>query len=213
MKPRVTLLHGWGYDAALWREVVPLLGGFDVEVCDLGFFGNARLPQPCEAPRIAVGHSQGALSWLASDLPWCKLVAINAFPRFTAADDFPNGVAPRVLDRMRKRFSQAPAEVLADFQAACGGAGPALPPDPTPLAAGLDALGSLDARATWAARAADIRLLAGRRDAIVPPALTESVASPLSKVQWIEGGGHLLPLTHPGECAALIRESATAACS
>ncbi len=206
MKPRITLLHGWGYDAALWRDVLPLLDGLDVETCDLGLFGESRLPAPCDAPRIAVGHSLGALWWLTHDLPWRALVAINGFPRFTATENFP-GVAPRVLERMRKRFAESPTSVLADFQTACGGAGPALPGDTTQLASGLAALAQLDARDAWAARASDIRLLAGRRDAIVPPALTESMAM-LSKVHWIDDGGHLLPLTHPQACAALIRKVA-----
>lgn len=211
MKPRITLVHGWGYDASLWREVVPLLTGFDVEVCDLGFFGAPRLPTACDAPRIAVGHSLGALWWLAmSDLPWTQLVAINAFPRFTAAADFPHGVAPRVLERMRKRFAVAPAAVLADFQATCGGTGPGLPDDTRTLEQGLATLGDIDARQQWDARATDIRLLAGRRDAIVPTALTEDVAAalPQEHLRWIDDGGHLLPLTHPAECAAFIRETA-----
>lgn len=206
MKPRITLLHGWGYDATLWRDVLPLLDGLDVETCDLGFFGDTRLPAPCDTPRIAVGHSLGALWWLTHDLPWRALIAINGFPRFTAAEGFP-GVAPRVLERMRKRFADSPVTVLADFQTACGGSGPTLPQDTSPLADGLQALAQLDARDAWAARAADIHLLAGRRDAIVPPALTESVAM-LSKVQWMDDGGHVLPLTHPQACAALIREVA-----
>jgi pimeloyl-[acyl-carrier protein] methyl ester esterase len=204
---RITLLHGWGYDATLWRKVVPLLDGFDVEVSDLGYFGGPKLPAACDGPRIAVGHSLGALWWLANEQPWQTLVAINAFPRFTATDDFPQGVAPRVRDRMRKRFGETPAAVLADFQSACGGAGPALPGDTAELAAGLDALAVLDGRAAWSARAADIRLLAGRKDAIVSAALTDTAAATLSKdhFRWIEDGGHLLPLTHPEACAAFIR--------
>lgn len=207
MTARITLLHGWGYDAALWRKVMPLLEGLDVEVCDLGYFGEAKLPETHDGPRIAVGHSLGALWWLTGDAPWRTLVAINAFPRFTAADGFPQGVAPRVLDRMRRRFGETPGAVLADFQAACGGAGPVLPTDVAPLAVGLESLGRLDARAAWAARAADIRLLAGRRDAIVPAALTDAAAAPLSNDHFrcIEDGGHLLPLTHPEACAAFIR--------
>jgi pimeloyl-[acyl-carrier protein] methyl ester esterase len=213
MTPRITLVHGWGYDATLWREVLPLLVGLDVEVCDLGYFGHPALPMPCKAPRVAVGHSLGALWWLAqSDLPWRSLVAINAFPRFTAAPDFPQGVAPRVLDRMRKRFAIAPATVLVDFQAACGGSGPILPVDTAPLAAGLAALAELDARAAWTARAVDIRTLAGRRDAIVPAALSEAAgtALPAGNLHWIEDGGHLLPLTHPQACADLIRSATQA---
>jgi pimeloyl-ACP methyl ester carboxylesterase len=209
MKPRITLLHGWGYDATLWRRVVPLLDGLDVEVCDLGFFGDTRLPLPCEAPRIAVGHSLGTLWWLDHDLPWHRLVAINGFPRFTAAADYAQGVAARVLDRMCKRFAATPTAVLADFQKACGGEGPALPADCGPLAAGLAALGRLDARRTWAARAADISLLAGRHDAIVSAALSEANGAMLENgsLHWVEDGGHLLPLTHPAECAAVIRQA------
>ncbi|HEX8987089.1 MAG TPA: alpha/beta fold hydrolase [Rhodocyclaceae bacterium] len=209
MTPRITLLHGWGYDEALWRKVVPLLEGLEVEVCDLGFFGRTALPAACDAPRIAVGHSLGALWWLCSDLPWRALVAINGFPRFTASEGYA-GVAPRILERMQRRFADAPAAVLADFQQACGGGGPALPGDPRPLAEGLETLRRLDARAAWNTRAADIRLLAGRRDAIVPAALSESIGAMLAKrdFRWIDDGGHLLPLTHPGECAQMIRQAA-----
>jgi pimeloyl-[acyl-carrier protein] methyl ester esterase len=191
--------------------VVPLLNGFDVEVCDLGFFGPARLPVQDDRPRIAVGHSLGALWWLASAaVPWTRLIAINAFPRFTATQDFPAGVAPRMLDRMIKRFAVAPAAVLVDFQAACGGEGPILPTDKAKLADGLASLGVIDGREAWQRRAVDIRLLAGRRDAIVPEALSEAAASmlPANAARWIEDGGHLLPLTHPEACAAFIREAA-----
>lgn len=206
MKPRITLVHGWSYDAAIWREVLPLLAGLDVEVVDLGFFGTPALPRPCEAPRIAVGHSMGVLWWLAlTDLPWTKLVSLNGFPRFTAAPDFPAGVAPRVLDRMIKRFAVAPAAVLADFHTACGGAGPALPADAAPLAAGLRTLGEADGRNVLAARIDDVLALATRDDAIVPAALAEAAFGP--RLEWIAQGSHLLPLAHPQACARLIRQA------
>lgn len=209
MKPRVTLIHGWSYDASIWRDVLPLLNGLDVEVvevADLGFFGTPALPQPCAAPRIAVGHSMGVLWWLAlTDLPWQKLVSLNGFPRFTAAPNFPAGVAPRVLERMIKRFAVAPAAVLADFHAACGGPGPALPADPAPLAAGLRTLGETDGRAALITRSDDVLALASRDDAIVPAALSEAAFGP--RLEWIEQGSHLLPLTHPRECARLIRRA------
>ncbi|MDK9723292.1 MAG: alpha/beta hydrolase [Sterolibacteriaceae bacterium MAG5] len=206
MKPRITLVHGWSYDASIWREVLPLLNGLDVEAADLGFFGKSALPQLCDAPRIAVGHSLGVLWWLAlTDLPWAKLVAINGFPRFTAAADFPAGVAPRVLERMIKRFAVAPAAVLADFHTACGGAGPDLPADPAPLAAGLRTLGEADGRAVLATRLDDVLALAARDDAIVPAALSEAAFGP--RLEWLPQGSHLLPLTHPQACARLIRRA------
>lgn len=214
MKPRVTLVHGWGWDASVWRGVLPLLAGADVEVCDLGYFGRAALPAPCAAPRVAVGHSFGALWWLAqANVPWTRLVAINAFPRFTAAPDFPQGVAPRVLERMRKRFALAPAEVLAEFHAAGGAPGPGLPDDTAALAAGLALLAEADGRGALTRHRDNVVALAARRDAIVPAPLSEAAFGtlPAGRLRWIEDGSHLLPLTHPRECAALIREAAAAA--
>jgi pimeloyl-ACP methyl ester carboxylesterase len=211
MKQRITLVHGWGYDATIWREVLPLLAGLDVEVADLGYFGRPSLPAPCEAPRIAVGHSLGTLWWLAlTELPWTKLVAINGFPRFTAAADFPPGVAPRVLERMRKRYATAPAAVLADFQAACGAAGPALPADCTPLEQGLAILAEVDARAALTRRQPEVIALAARDDAIVPATMSAAAFAglPAGNLRWTDDGGHLLPLTQPQACAAAIRAAA-----
>lgn len=213
MTPRITLVHGWGHDATLWREVLPLLAGLDVEVADLGFFGPPRLPEPCAAPRIAVGHSLGALWWLAlTELPWARLVAINGFPRFTAAADFPQGVAPRVLARMRRRLRDTPAAVLAEFRASCGASGNEGPPPPADnasLASGLDFLAATDGRATLARRRNHIHALAARQDAIVPAAMSEAAFAPLpaARLDWIEDGGHLLPLTHAPACAAAIAEA------
>ncbi len=214
MSLRISLLHGWGYDATLWREVLPLLGGFDVEFCDLGYFGAPQLPAPCDATRIAVGHSLGALWWLAlADVPWQTLVAINGFARFTAAADFPQGVPPRVLERMRRRFAESPAGVLDEFRSACGNGGTTdRVMDTATLADGLGLLATTDGREALAHRAADVRALAARDDAIVPAAMSEAAfaALPPDRMRWSPAGGHLLPLTHPRECADLILAAAHA---
>lgn len=214
MTARITLLHGWGYDATLWQKVVPLLDGCDVELCDLGYFGPPQLPAPCDAPRIAVGHSLGALWWLAlADVPWRRLVAINGFARFTADAGFPQGVPPRVLERMHRRFAEAPATVLGEFRAACGDgatAGGAM--NAAALAAGLGQLADVDGRAALTRRAADVWACAARDDVIVPAAMSEAAfaALPPGRLRWTDAGGHLLPLSRPQECADLIRAAAHA---
>lgn len=214
MSLRITLLHGWGYDATLWREVVPLLDGFDVELCDLGYFGAAKPPAPFDGARIAVGHSLGALYWLAlADVPWQRLVAINGFSRFTAAADFPQSVPPRVLERMRRRFAESPATVLDEFRAACGNGGASgSQADAAALAEGLAQLAATDGREALARRAADVWAYAARDDDIVPAAMSEAAFAMLApgRLCWSESGGHLLPLTHPRECAELIRTAAQA---
>ncbi|MCX8017393.1 MAG: hypothetical protein N2690_05785 [Rhodocyclaceae bacterium] len=208
----VVLLHGWGYDASLWDAVRALLPP-RLAVCtlDLGYFGPARLKlgagKTATSVTLAVGHSLGALWWLAqSVLPWQRLLAINGFPRFLASEDFP-GVAPRLLARMQQQFERAPAAVLADFHARCGGHAPRGEPDIARLAAGLDALASWDGRAMLAARRAEVFALAGAHDPIVPAALSRSA---FERLECVDAPGHLLPITHPALCAAWIERLADA---
>lgn len=206
----ISLVHGWGYDASVWRDMTPLLAGGELELIDLGYFGKSAPATRRAGPRIAVGHSLGALWWLTcpdqSNPAWDALVIINGFPRFTAMADFPAGVAPRVLARMQQRFAHEPAEVLTEFQQACGASGPALPANTQTLAYGLGFLATADGRTRLGERRTDIHVLASRDDAIVPVALSEAAftALPDTQVHWCDSGGHALPLTRPHDCAALI---------
>jgi len=211
MKPRVTLVHGWAYDASVWQAVLQLLAELDaeldVEIADLGYFGRPVLPVACDTLRIAVGHSFGALWWLTvADLPWHTLIAINAFPRFTAAPDFPAGVATRVLDRMRKRFATQPDAVLKDFYEACDQAGPNRPLDQHALESGLENLANIDGRIALQQRLNSVHVLAAREDNIVNAAMSEAAFSglPRGHVHWVEHGDHVLPLSQPQACADLI---------
>ncbi|MGC2855500.1 alpha/beta hydrolase [Novispirillum sp. DQ9] len=192
----ILLVHGWGFDATVWDGVrAALPAGLEVEALDLGFFGA-----PTAVPysvTLAVGHSLGALWLLRQGI--APVLAVNGFPRFTAAPDFPQGVAPRMVERMARRLADAPAEVVDAFRDRCG-AGPATAaPDVDRLAWGLDLLLSADARP-----AAPLRAIAGRQDPIVPPPMTEAAFG--AAVTWIDGG-HLLPLTHPAPLAQAILEA------
>jgi len=201
-KPVVLLVHGWGFDAGGWAPLQQALGdAVETVAWDLGFRGNARRPAVPEGrPVVAVGHSLGLL-WLLRERPlvWRALVSINGFPRFTRADDFPQGVAPRLLERMIARFGEAPQAVYADFMSRCGVAAP----DTDGLAANMLADG-LQALLTWDQRAGAMvdLVLAGRADPIVNEAMTLA-AFPRSPIEW-QDGGHLLPLTAPDWCAAKL---------
>ena len=218
------LVHGWGYDAHLWDAVRALLPPtLHVETLDFGYFGAVSLmAQPGYAvllaptfaePVIAVGHSLGALWWLTqADIPWQRLLCINGFPRFTETADFTPAVAPRVLTRMRAQFALDPAAVLADFHTRCGAPGPDSAPCPDRLATGLTWLAERDGRATLAARRAEVFALAGTHDPIVPAAMSAMAFSglPAAHLETIDTPGHLLPLTHPAQCARWIAGLATA---
>lgn len=220
----VVLVHGWGYDASLWNAVREQLDpAITVAAVDFGYFGAAGEREIGDRPRflgsqnrglspispislhepvIAVGHSLGVLWWLTqAEIPWRRLLSINGFPRFTAADGYP-GVAPRVLMRMQAQFARDPAAVLTDFHARCGGHAPTAAPDTAQLAAGLEVLAQRDGRAMLAARRADVSALACDADPIVPQVM--SLESFGTQCELVASAGHLLPVTHAELCARRI---------
>lgn len=203
MTPHLLLVHGWGFDASFWDPLREALGD-DVAVTawDLGFLGAPNRPAlPPDVPVVAAGHSLGLL-WLLKERPvaWKRLVSINGFSRFTRADDLPQGVAPRLLERMIARLGQDAKAVYADFMGRCGVAEPTLESiDAAALEWGLRALADWDCRAGAGVDLA----LAGRADPILPQALTGALFPP-SLARWHDGG-HLLPLTDPLWCAQQLR--------
>ena len=216
LAPRLALVHGWGFDAGVWRELIAaaseFLPGADCHTLDFGFFGPPRLELSAELfstperPLIAVGHSLGAL-WLLATRPlvWDGLVAINGFPRFTAAADYAPAVAGRVLERMIRRCDEAPAAVVEEFRRHCGCREPLPGPVDGPrLLAGLEQLRQLDARGLDAG--APLLALGGSNDAILPAGMARQCWTGFARVEQREfvSAGHLLPLDQPRWCAQQI---------
>lgn len=197
-------LHGWGFDASVWEPLRAHLDGWEILAVDAGYFGRPAAPVRPPA-YVAVAHSLGAMRSLEEGAGCCGRVLINGFARFSAAGDFPAGVAPRVLERMLARLAADPAAVAGDFRRRCGADAP-LPAGglaDAALAADLRYLRDGDGREAWAGSRVPARILAGDADPVVPPALTR--ASFGDAIVWCAGGGHLLPLTHPEWCAGHIR--------
>ncbi|MDR3437245.1 alpha/beta hydrolase [Telmatospirillum sp.] len=206
MTPVLLLVHGWGFDASFWQPMRSALAGVETVAWDLGFRRTpSRPPLPAGRPVIAVGHSFGLL-WLLMEQPvvWRALVSINGFSRFAAGDDFPAGVAPRVVDRMISRFGEKPLSVYTDFMTRCG----VEDVDPSDLdlpllADGLKGLRHWDGRSRMAGLGPVTLALAGRSDPIVPPALCEDSFAK-AEFAWHDGG-HLLPWRAPDWCAEQLR--------
>lgn len=206
MKPALLFDHGWAFDSRIWRAVGERLSGFRCLYADRGYFRDAREPV-AEAPYCHVGHSMGALRGMASASGECLgLVAINGFDCFMARDGFP-GVAPRVLDRMIANFETRPGEVVSQFRQRCGAGEPEESLDVTRLGADLLALRNADCRG---ARDLPILSLQGGEDPILPPAMRAALFAGAGRVEREEreGAGHLLPLTDPDYCAAMIADFA-----
>lgn len=194
---RIALLHGWGFDAGVWDALAPLLAPLgNVMRMDRGYFGAAV---ESERPDLMIGHSLGAmlLSRRWSDV---SLVAINGFDRFCGVD----AVAPRVVQRMVKRFGEDPAKVLADFRASIGGG-------TAPTIVSHERLGEdlalLADQAPAPAHRARLLVLQAEDDPLLPPALRMGAfggAAGRTGGAVCGDGGHLLPLTQAAWCAAQI---------
>lgn len=203
--PTVLLVHGFGFGPALWDGMRSALGGLSSVALDLGFLRSGAAPPPIPAEvHVAVGHSLGLL-WLLHERPcrWRALVGINAFTRFTRADDFPEGVPVRQVQRLGERLAAAPARAHAEFLALCGAPLPAQPAElvPEALRRGLEALCAWDVRD----QQADVTLaLQAREDRIVSEAHSRASFA-AERLAWARSGGHVLPLSHAAWCAWRIR--------
>jgi len=194
---KLLLLHGWGFDASIWDAMRAALAPIETLAWDQGYFG-ARHHARVAAPFIAVGHSLGSLLLAADPPAGCVgIIAINGFDRFAGE----GLVATRLLDRMRARFADAPRAVLDDFRLRAGSGAHAGTIRADRLAADLDRLATMDARDGMTPRL----VLHGGGDPILPAAMCEQVFAGAPRLTLAEAG-HLLPVTHPGWCAARIRE-------
>lgn len=211
--PLVLLVHGWGFGPGVWQPVLRFLPDWDCCVLDLGFFGQAEQQIPAGRPLLAVGHSLGFL-WLLQQLeqaPWQEqcygLLSISGFSRFSRCGDFPHGIAPRVVQRMMRRLPQQAREVLAAFQRQSGwhgNPGQTAIDDTVALLQGLRWLQQWDGRAALASWHRPYSALAAMDDRIVPPELTAACFA-VDRLQWLEKGGHILPLTQAHACAQAIQ--------
>lgn len=201
---QVLCIHGWGFAAGFWQPLVERLPDFEVQCADLGFYGEPYLPES-DCPLI-VAHSMG-LAWALAHIrrPWAGVLSVNGFARFTRASHFIEGVPPRMIERMQSRFAESPQAVTADFLNRCGVAEPdtrAVAPEP--LGTALAWLAKCDERTALRMLTCPRLALAGLADPIVPAAMS-TASFPPEELILAEGGGHLLPLTHPDWVASHLR--------
>lgn len=203
---RFVLVHGWGFHAGIFADLISRLEGAEVTLVDLGFVAggpNAASEWPAEA--IAVGHSLGLL-WLLErgGGRFRALVSVQGF------DCFYCHVAPSRLAALRRGLERDPGETLQAFWRSCGASGFTLPDalNVARLDEGLDWLKTWDARKARQDVACPVLALAARDDVIVPPSMSEAIWG--ESIIWSPDGGHVLPLKHPNWCARHVLEFAHA---
>lgn len=190
-------LHGWGFDAGFWADLLVKLGDWPAVVDDRGYFGAPAAAETGE-PCIVVAHSFGAMRALAAPPDDCRgLVAINGFDRFVP------GVSRRIVDRMLTKFDIDPATVLGDFRSRCGETRPFGTIDVAPLRQDLLTLRDGES-AMWGG---PLLSLQGADDPLLPAPVRDSVFADAPLLERIThpGGGHLLPVTDAARCARAIR--------
>jgi pimeloyl-[acyl-carrier protein] methyl ester esterase len=204
-------VHGWGFDAGIWREIATHLQGHEVRCVDLGFFG-AKSDDAKSWPEggVAVGHSLGVL-WLLKALqegrapPFRGLISVQGFDRFCPY------VPPPVVASMRRELRRDTVATLNNFWRACGLEDPAADQasaNRERLDEGLGWLMEWDASAAKAALACPMLALAARDDRIVPASMSEAIWGS-GDLRWSESGGHVLPLSRPQWCAKHVLDFAS----
>ncbi|MBF0348173.1 MAG: hypothetical protein HQL81_10945, partial [Magnetococcales bacterium] len=125
-RPKLLLVHGWGFGPGFWRPLIRALGDWETQRLDLGFFGPPRLELPQSGPWVAIGHSTGFM-WILNQLhqepmkSHCVgLVSLMGFSRFVRGPDFPHGVDRRILNKMTAELTHDSNQVLDRFMAMGG---------------------------------------------------------------------------------------------
>ncbi|NLV25084.1 MAG: alpha/beta fold hydrolase [Deltaproteobacteria bacterium] len=217
MRPLV-FISGWGTTAQAWRQVVAGIGGrhpcFFFSWRDALPSGDSLSRKLAEfsAPVILVGWSLGGLlalqaACLSASIAGLVLVAATA--RMTAAGDYP-GVPAAALRGMILKMRRHRQAVLRDFAANAS-----FPRNDAgweedfltqsgsfataELIHGLEFLAGADLRDSQARITVPAHILHGDNDRIVPAAQARHLHLhlPNSSLTLIEGGGHILPHTHP----------------
>jgi pimeloyl-[acyl-carrier protein] methyl ester esterase len=211
LKMHFVFVHGWGFNAAIWRDLIGFMRTSEVSLVDLGFIaGGPPSASAWPSESIVVGHSLGVL-WLlhrageAGTAPFRGLVSIQGFDRFCPL------IPTSRVGGMRRGLRRDAYPTLEAFWRGCGTEPFARPNalNVKRLDEGLGWLMDWDVRDARAELTCPTLALAARNDAIVPEAMSAAIWGE-DKIQWSPTGGHVLPLKHPQWCARHVLDFAHA---
>jgi pimeloyl-[acyl-carrier protein] methyl ester esterase len=202
---KLVFVHGWGFGPSFWQDVIVNLSDMETQCLDLGFFGPAQTDIDGD-DLVFVTHSMG-LPWVLKHVQtdYNGLIAINGFTKFCSADDWSQGIDPRVLSRMIRQFQKNPQQVWTDFMIKCGLKNPICPEsvNEEALLKGLQNLQGWDVRQEYAQLNSPILTIAAKEDEIVPNGLSLDCFG--QELVWVDPANHLLPLHHSVLISAHIR--------
>lgn len=193
----LVFVHGWGSGPFVWQKIITDFQDHNCYVVNLGFLGEKDITIPDE-PFIGVGHSLGGL-WLLKHYP----DQMTGFVSIASFNCFYEHTAQHILSKMQKNIIKNTAAQIKDFWHYAGMKQPkdVMNLKPLKLLEGLKDLSK------WRADIPDnfpITALASRNDHIVPPKMTEDIWEN-HNINWIDNGGHMLPITQPEFCNKYIQ--------
>ena len=204
---RFVLVHGWGFHAGIFADLIGHLDGAETTLIDLGFVSGGpkaesglAVGRHCHRPFAGFALVAGAGGWPVQgprQHPGLRLLLLpHRAPRIAA---------------LKRGLEREPGATLQAFWRSCGASGFALPEalNVARLDQGLDWLMHWDARKAKQELACPVLALAARDDAIVPASMSEAIWEDTGII-WSQDGGHVLPLRHPRWCARHVLEFANA---
>lgn len=223
----ILLIPGWGATGRVWDR---FLAGYP-EARSSHLMWNDCLTNGPQAVQkaletlpgrcVLLGWSLGALLALRAALEFPdrieRVVLISGTARMPEDEGYA-GTDPRILRAMRTRLTRDAEGVLSEFSALCA------EPDGTTavreeyremaltwnrqtLAAGLEALGSIDLRGRLSEVSVPVLLIHGSRDAVISLGQAEALVSnlPDARLDILEGYGHALPFTAADKLIESVR--------
>lgn len=215
-KPLV-LLHGFGFDAAIWTPLLPALSAYRCYLVDLPGFGcseimdfatfKQKLLAQLPEKTTLLGWSMGGLyaTRLALEVPdrvEC-LINVASSPRFLQEGDWP-GMSQEVFASFCERLLRHPTQTLTHF-IQWQLQGQTLPCEVMPkkpseegLREGLNALMTWDFRSELNEIKMPIHYLFGRLDAITPIAVMQAIQKQMmhAACEMLPQAAHVPFLSH-----------------
>ncbi len=194
----LVFVHGWGSGPFVWKKIINDFKDYDCHVLNLGFLGNEDINIP-NKPFIGIGHSLGGL-WLLKHYPdqmtgFISIASFNCFYKYTAQ---------HILSKMQKNVVKNTTTQIKDFWHYAGMEQPKdiMNLKPIKLTEGLKHLSK------WHADIPNnlpIKVMASQNDHIVPPKMTQDIWKN-HDINWVNDGGHMLPITQSQWCVEHIKE-------
>lgn len=190
-------VHGWGSGPFLWKEMLEDFKDYNCHFVNLGFTGDKEISVP-EGKFIGIGHSLGGL-WLLKHYP----ERLSGFVSIASFSCFYEHIPQQVLAKMQKNIMRDTTDQLFEFwhHAGLDKKGGFKNLNSLKLVEGLTWLSKWK---TVVPKDIPVKILASHDDFIVPEKMTEDVWQDFD-VEWIDEGGHMLPLTQPDWCIGHIK--------